>query len=438
MNKDKQNSIYEKIVNDEDARACKAIPESACHQVPGNFLKIILAQFLTKVGDALINPKVTLPWILQSIGAPVYLIGWLVPIRESGSLIPQLSIAHYIRRIPVRKWVWVIGSILQALSIFAIGLVALTLTGAAAGYGVIACLVIFSLSRGLNSVASKDVLGKTIPKNQRGQVNGWSSSAAGLVTLLFASLLELAWLWDVEPTERFYGLSLGLAGVIWLIAAFVYARINEYAGEVDGGRNGVLEAFKQLALLKTDVTFRRFVITRTLFLCSALSAPYYVVLAQQSLGGQLWVLALFMFASGLASFVSGPFWGRMSDRSSRSVMVIGAMMSALLGVVLFVYDTWVTASQSFLFVIPLLYFCVCIAHDGIRVGRKTYLVDIAEGDKRTSYVAVSNTVVGIMLLLMSSLGVMSNFLSLSAVVLVFSFITFAGVVMAKQLPDISD
>lgn len=316
MNKDKQNSIYEKIVNDEDARACKAIPESACHQVPGNFLKIILAQFLTKVGDALINPKVTLPWILQSLGAPVYLIGWLVPIRESGSLIPQLSIAHYIRRIPVRKWVWVIGSILQALSIFAIGLVALTLTGAAAGYGVIACLVIFSLSRGLNSVASKDVLGKTIPKNQRGQVNGWSSSAAGLVTLLFASLLALAWLWDVEPTERFYGLSLGLAGVIWLIAALVYARINEYAGEVDGGRNGVLEAFKQLALLKTDVTFRRFVITRTLFLCSALSAPYYVVLAQQSLGGQLWVLALFMFASGLASFVSGPFWGRMSDRSS--------------------------------------------------------------------------------------------------------------------------
>lgn len=178
MNKDKQNSIYEKIVNDEDARACKAIPESACHQVPGNFLKIILAQFLTKVGDALINPKVTLPWILQSLGAPVYLIGWLVPIRESGSLIPQLSIAHYIRRIPVRKWVWVIGSILQALSIFAIGLVALTLTGAAAGYGVIACLVIFSLSRGLNSVASKMYWAK--PSLKTNEVK----STAGLQALL--------------------------------------------------------------------------------------------------------------------------------------------------------------------------------------------------------------------------------------------------------------
>ncbi|PFG55693.1 MFS transporter [Vibrio sp. ES.051] len=438
MDKDKQNSIYEKIINDEDARACKAIPESACHQVPGNFLKIIYAQFLTKLGDALINPKVTLPWILQSLGAPVYLVGWLVPIRESGSLIPQLSIAYYIRLLPVRKWVWVLGCVLQALSIFALALVTLTMTGVAAGYAVIVCLVVFSFSRGLNSVASKDVLGKTIPKNQRGQVNGWSSSAAGLVTLVFASLLAVTWLWGVEPTVRFYSISLALAGIIWLVAAWVYARINEYAGEVDGGKNGGLEAFKQLVLLKTDVTFRRFVITRTLFLCSALSAPYYIVLAQQSLGGQLWVLALFMFSSGLASFVSGPFWGRMSDYSSRSVMVIGATISALLGIALFVYDTWITSSPAFLFVIPLLYFCVCIAHDGIRVGRKTYLIDIAEGDKRTSYVAVSNTVVGVMLLLMSSLGAMANVLSLSSIVLVFSFITLIGVLLAKQLPDIND
>lgn len=437
MNQQTLDSIYEKIINDEDARACKAIPDSACREVPGNFIKMIVAQFLTKVGDALINPKVTLPWILQSIGAPVYLIGWLVPIRESGSLIPQLSIAHYIRRIPVRKWVWVAGSILQALSIFAIGFIALTMTGVAAGYAVIAALVVFSLSRGLNSVASKDILGKTIPKSQRGQVNGCSSSSSGLVTLILASLLGLSWWWQVEPSERFYGVSLAAAGGVWLLAALVYARINEYAGEIDGGKSGMLEAFKQLALLKTDPTFRRFVITRTLFLCSALSAPYYVVLAQQSFGNQLWVLALFMFASGLASFVSGPFWGRLSDHSSRSVMIMGATMSAFIGVVLFVCEQWLNGSSAPVYLLPVLYFCVCIAHDGVRVGRKTYLVDIAEGDRRTSYVAVSNTVIGLMLMLMSSIGALSHVISLSSLVLVFSVVTLFGVVMAKQLPEVS-
>lgn len=39
------------------------------------------------------------------------------------------------------------------------------------------------------SVASKDVLGKTVPKTRRGQVNGWSASAAGLVTIGVGALL---------------------------------------------------------------------------------------------------------------------------------------------------------------------------------------------------------------------------------------------------------
>ncbi|MFD2017695.1 hypothetical protein ACFSJQ_22990 [Vibrio olivae] len=164
MKPDFNYAIYEKLVNDEDARACKAIPESACKVVPGNFVKIVYSQFFTKLGDALINPKVTLPWIMQSIGAPLFLIGWLVPIREAGSLVPQLAIAHYIRHLPVRKWVWVIGSLLQALCVVAIGVIALNLHGVIAGWLVIAVLTVFSLSRGLNSVAAKDVLGKRYPK----------------------------------------------------------------------------------------------------------------------------------------------------------------------------------------------------------------------------------------------------------------------------------
>jgi MFS family permease len=435
MKSDLQYSIYEKLINDEDARACKAIPESACKEVPGNFMKIIYSQFLTKLGDALINPKVTLPWMMQSIGAPLFLIGWLVPIREAGSLIPQLSIAHFIRRFPVRKWTWVAGSVLQALCILAMALITLTMTGAKGGWAVIAALTIFSLSRGLNSVASKDVLGKTVPKNQRGQANGWSSSAAGLVTIVIAALLAVSGIWGWQANEMFYAGSLFLAAIVWLLSSLVYSQIREYAGEVDGGRNGMMEAFRQLSLLKTDITFRRFVITRTLFLSTALSAPYYLILAQQNTENSLMVLALFMFASGLASFVAGPFWGRLSDRSSRTVMMLGATFSALLGISLFVFDVFLSGWSSYSLLLGVLYFLVCIAHDGVRVGRKTYLVDIAEGDKRTSYVAVSNTVIGIMLLVMSLFGLLTNWLPMSALVLIFAVIALIGVWLSRQLPE---
>ena len=40
-----------------------------------------------------------------------------------------------------------------------------------------------------------------------------------------------------------------------------------------------------------------------------------------------------------------------------------------------------------------------IAHDGVRVRRKTYLVDMAGGTERTDYVSVSSSVIGALPLL---------------------------------------
>lgn len=437
MSDPKLEKVYEYLINDEDARACRAISDSACKVVPGNFIKMVVAQFFTKLGDALINPKVTLPWIMQSIGVPASFIAWLVPIRESGSLIPQLAIASLIRQMPLRKWPWVVGALIQSLSVLGIGLVALLFTGATAGTLIILLLVIFSLARGLSSVAAKDVLGKTIPKKQRGQVNGWSSSSSGLVTLLLAGVMAISYFVDWQGNGVFYALSLIGAAAVWLLGAGVFSLIKEEQGETDGGKNGLLEALKQCRLLWTDKVFFQFVLARTLLLSTALSAPYYVLLAHQKIGNQMWLLALFMFASGMASLCSGPFWGRFADQSSRKVMMLGASLSGLIGIGLFVIaqlaPQWLALSGF----LPILYFGICIAHDGVRVGRKTYLVDMSEGNTRTTYVAVSNTVIGVMLLLMSFLGLLTELLALPSLIVLFAVFTFVGVLVTNKLPELS-
>ncbi|MGB2077572.1 MAG: MFS transporter, partial [Pseudoalteromonas tetraodonis] len=76
-------------------------------------------------------------------------------------------------------WVWVIGAIVQSLCILAMVGVAFTLEGKLAGYAIIGLLILFSLARGFNSVAAKDVLGKVIPKQQRGNISGLAASIAG-------------------------------------------------------------------------------------------------------------------------------------------------------------------------------------------------------------------------------------------------------------------
>ena len=95
--------LYEKLTNEEDARLCLEIDERACRESSGNFLLLLASHFFSKLGDAIASPKTTLAWLTTAVGAPPFVLGWLVPIRESGSLIPQLFVGGFVRRLRVRK-----------------------------------------------------------------------------------------------------------------------------------------------------------------------------------------------------------------------------------------------------------------------------------------------------------------------------------------------
>ena len=95
--------LLDMVTGDEDARLCRDIPESQCHEQPINIVAQTAAQALSKTGDALADSKVVLPWLLGAMGAPAYFTGFLVPIRESLALLPQILAGAAIRHYPVRK-----------------------------------------------------------------------------------------------------------------------------------------------------------------------------------------------------------------------------------------------------------------------------------------------------------------------------------------------
>lgn len=429
----KLDAVYERLVDEEDARVCKDISEEACRYVPVNFFTMIAANTLTKLGDELANPKTVLTWLFTFVAAPVYLIGFLVPIRESGSMLPQLFIAARVRRLAIRKWVWVLGSVLQSLAVLGMGAVAFGLEGVPAGWAIIGLLVVFSLARGLCSVAHKDVQGKTIPKTRRGRLNGFSAGVSGLLALAVG--LGFLFMSD-QGSPLFYALLLVGAGLLWLAAAALFARVQEYPGATEGGGNAFAEAIKSLNLLRDDAPFRRFVIVRALLLCSALTAPYFVVLASGQGEAGIATLGLFMIANGLASSLSAPFWGRQADTSSKRVMVRAALITASLGIAVFLIETLLPVLTTGGWIYPLAFFVLGIAHSGVRLGRKTYVVDMAGGNKRTDYVAVSNTVIGLLLLATGLIGLLASLVSPVGVILILSLMGLAGALLGTRLPEV--
>lgn len=401
---------------------------------PKNFVLLLVARAASKLGDRLASPKTTIAWLLESLGASSLTLSLMVPLREAGALLPQVFMGGYLKAVPLRKWAWSIGSFFQGLCIAGVAGVAFLWTGALAGWLILFFIGLFSLARGLSSIAGKDVLGKTIPKSQRGQLTGWAGSISGMMALISAGVFFVG---DAGTASiQLYTFYLLSAACIWWLAGAINARVIEHAGETESIPHPVKEAFDKLSLLRSDKAFRHFVMVRTFAFGSGLSTPFVISMAYTRLSGAAYWLGVFIFAEGLAAMLASPLWGRFADRSSRGVLRVSMFVVAvILGLVLCLHAIE-TPLWVYQITFPLIIFALGIAHSGVRVGRKTYIVNMAKGNQRTDYVSVANTLIGIFLLIVGALTGLVSLVSIEVVIGIFLCAALLGSFLGRWLPGL--
>ncbi|WOJ91899.1 MFS transporter [Congregibacter variabilis] len=426
------DTVFELLSDEEDARACKDISEDACKEQPQSFLLQLLAQIASKCADTLGSSRVVLPWLLSSIGAPAFFIAWLVPVRESLSLIPQLAIAAKLRKRPIRKGVYVLGAVLQGLCMLAMPLSLLLPEPSLSAFAILLALAVFSVARGLCSVAAKDVLGKTVAKGRRGRLSGLASSAAGIFTIGFGLFLLLS---DGKTSLPLLVSMLCVAGILWLSAALLYGQVPEQAGATEGGASALGNALRSAKLLKTDSALRAFVLARVFLISTAYTIPFLVVMMFANTDGSTRALAFVILAEGLAALTSGVVWGIYADRAAHQVMMTAGVLTAVtLTTVLLAPAGFMTAAGGFAGAIAL--YVAAIAHQGTRLGRKTYVVDLANADNRAAYVAISNSVIGLFVFIGGSLGWVAQRFGNDMVLAVLLAMALLGAVLSWRLKPV--
>lgn len=425
--------LHELLTGDDEGRLCKDIPESACRHQPSNFATHLISLTATKTGDGLADPKLILAWLLEVLGAPAVSIGLLVPIREALALLPQLFTSATIRAMPVRKWVWAFGSLIQGACVLAMAGVATQFEGAMAGWLIVALVAIFALARSACSVSYKDVLGKTVSKQSRGTATGSAGSVSAALVLTFGLLMSSGM---IPLNVTTIAIVLVLAGCLWIVAGTIFMRIKEEPGATEGGANALERAIDQVALLGEDGQLVRFIAVRGLLTATALAPPFLLSLAGQSGERTLTSLGPFVVASALASVLSAYIWGRYADRSSRWVLITaalgGAAVLGAVGVLSFAAPSVMSAT----YFMAAALFVLMIAYQGVRLGRSTHLVDMADSDKRATYVALSNTIIGVLLLVGGIFGLIAQWLGVEAVLLIFAAMCFAAAALAFGLDEV--
>lgn len=384
---------------------------------------------LTKTADGMIDPKLVLAWLLNAIGAPGYLVGLLVPTREAGALLPQLLLARLIERSKRRKKFWVAGSAIQGVCALGMAGAAYLFSGALAGWLILLFLAVLAVARSACSASYKDVLARTVKKGQRGKISGAAGTIAAVAVFAFAILLSV----DILPLNAgVISGAVALAGIFWLLGAGAFSQLDEPEDETASADNRSLSSL--LEPLQDDPELQTYIAARALLISTALAPPFLVLLGnvQTSDLGNLGVL---MIASSVAAILSSYLWGAFADRSSRQTLMAAGAVSAVTLIFSAVAGIIGMGNSSNWF-IPAFVFVAQIAYHGARAGRKTHLTDMDTDGRKSVYTALSNTVIGIMLLMGGALGLISDLFGPQFVLAILGCLSGLAVLVAYRLSEV--
>lgn len=396
------------------------------------FATHIGALVCTKTADGLIDPKLVLAWLLGALGAPGYLIGALVPVREAGALLPQLGLARAIEARRVRKPFWIAGSAVQGAAALGMAAAALTLTGAAAGWAILACLAVLATARAACSASYKDILSRTVEKGLRGKTSGVAGTVGAAAVFAFAIMLSV----EIIPREPLYVAgAVALAGALWLLAAAIFATLDEpEAEDADADRRSLSTLVEPL---KRDGEFRLYVAVRALLISTALAPPFLVMLGGQSQDAGFANLGILILASSLAAIASSYLWGALSDRSSRKTLAVaGAAAAVALGGAAAM--GFATGGLGPAWIAGIFVFAAQIAYQGARAGRKTHLTDMDAEGRTAVYTALSNTMIGALLLVGGVFGVIADMAGAEVALALLASLAGFGAVAALGLSEVQE
>ena len=382
----------------------------------------------SKLAEQLASPDVVLTSLLVALGASSGFVGALEPFRRGFATLPQLLLAPWLRRATNRSRVWA-GAALGQAAVWAVLAVATSfVTGASAGLSVLLAVAVFSVLSGAASAVFSDVTGATVDRSVRGRLMSLRSGLGGLATVLFSIYLIVGPGRSGDPA--LYVALLAAAAGLWLGAAVLFGLIGDRSGPATGDAAPLQTIRRGLGALRQESWFAAFSATRALLTAIEIVIPYLTLLTHQRAGAVN--LGLLILTVGVAQIVGSPIWGRVSDLRSPGAALSAAGIVGVAGIAVAIAADLGSAGAVWPYLLALL--LAGLAREGVRTGRKTYLVNAAPSQDRSLYTATSNSLTGVLLLLTALLGPLAQ--ATSALVVLYLLASAAGVgsAVALRLP----
>jgi MFS family permease len=359
--------------------------------------------------ERLIDPPLILTWFVSQLTSSNLLIGLVSPLGPAGWLLPQVFVSARVQRVPYKMPSYILAAairtvcwLLLAAAVWLLDDPRLLLISFFALY------TIARLSAGLGGLAFFDVVAKTIPARRRGSFFAWRQVLGGILGLGAGWIVTLVLSHPALDFPHGHAVLIVLYCAMILFGMIAFIMIREPPGAAVASWSSSQHLWRAGQLLREDRVFRRYMAVRMAVGLAGIALPFYGIYAKNVLGAPEEMVGIYIAVRAGAQLLFNLPWGRLSDRYGNrlamKVFNLGNGLTALLALalvglvgLLHLQGTWLPW-----LVIPLFFLDGAVRPAQMLVG-SNFLIELAPEAERPLYLGLSNTLMGVTVLL-SGLG----------------------------------
>ena len=367
-----------------------------------NFPFLLADYVLFSVGLSFIGVSTVLPAFVRHFTDSAPIIGLVSTVWNGAVLIPQLVAANAINHVPRKKGALLRAGALGRPTFLLIALALVLGLWQQPGWMLVvffAMLTSFWLADAFCSIAWFDIVGKAIPANRRGRLFG----AGQIISSVFAIGIGAFVSWILSPQgpafPANYAWLFGLAGTACLLGLASLAMVREPLEDVPEERTSWRDYLPQLVkILKEQPTYRRVIAAWLLSGLAALASPFYVLYATDQLGLAPETIGLFIIAQTAGGVVASLGLGALAERRGPGAVIRVSVMVSITGPLVALALYFVHAAAWLQFAYAWVFVVLGIVSSSGMLGWMNYFLELAPPGHRPTYMGLSNTLGGLLVL----------------------------------------
>ncbi len=347
-----------------------------------------------------IGLSTVMPAFVRQFTDSALIIGMVNTVWNGAWLIPQLAAANALSHIRRKQGALVRAGLLSRINLWLIALALALGLWQRPGWLLVVFFALLTLFFGFDafcSIAWFDIVAKAIPANRRGRLFGIGQVVTSLVAIAIGTFVR----WILGPQGPAFPMNyawlFGLAGLCTLLGLGALASIHEPLEDVPEERASWRSYLPQLVkILREQTAYRRAIAAWLISGLVALATPFYVLFATDHLRLMPETIGLFIIAQTLGGLIGSSGFGALAERKGPGAVIRASIVASVTGPLMalalyFVHEaSWLTWAYAWVFV------ALGIVNSSIMLGFMNYILELAPPAQRPTYMGLSNTLGGVL------------------------------------------